>query len=149
MSAKCLMDLGAKKVTLAPENSLSNLKTLAANLEQKAEVIVYQDTPLFISESCPKAAVSGKCSGKPNCNFGQIHGTRTIKIESEKLGKFIIVSSNCRTTVISEEPFNIIKKIPELKKSGAVNFRVDFVNRIYNPGEVAEVMETAQKMAEK
>jgi putative protease len=133
-AAQSLFALGCQKVALSPESSIENLKALSKLLDEKAEVIAYQDTPLFISESCPKAAVDGKCPPNSPCNFGE------IKIESGKLGKFIIVSNNCRTVVVSEEPFGIFGKIRGLRMAGAVNFRVDFINRKYGPREIIETL---------
>jgi putative protease len=134
LSAKVLFELGCQKVTLAPENSIENLKSLAGILGERAEVIAYHDTPLFISESCPKAAIGGKCPRGSPCDFGE------IKVESSKLGRFIIVSDNCRTTVVSEEPFEIFGRLKELERAGAVNFRVDFINRNYPPKKAIDVI---------
>jgi len=134
VAAEALFELGCQNVTLSPENSVGNLKSLAGILGEKAEIIIFQDTPLFISESCPKAAVAGGCKGNPSCDFGE------VKIESGKLGKFIITSNNCRTVVISEEPFEIFGKLKELKKAGVVNFRIDFVNRKYRPEEAIKTI---------
>jgi len=143
LAAKNIFSLGIQKVTLAPENSLENLKELSRILGEKSEAIIHQDTPLFISESCPKAAMGGRCRGEPSCDFGQ------ITVESEKLGKFIIVSDNCRTVVVDEEAFDMIDKIREMKKSGASKFRLDFINKSYRPAETAEILETVRMMVEK
>ncbi|MGC9311031.1 MAG: DUF3656 domain-containing U32 family peptidase, partial [Candidatus Aenigmatarchaeota archaeon] len=138
MAAESLFALKAKKVTLSPENSLENMKALCGALGQKAEVIVYQDTPLFISENCPGAAVSG-CPGKGKCNF------RGMSLTSKKLGNFTAISRNCRTAVISAKPLDLRKRAGEISGFGGAGIRLDFINRAYSPLEMAGIFRSVQK----
>ncbi|MDD5134848.1 MAG: hypothetical protein PHP01_05505, partial [Phycisphaerae bacterium] len=57
VAAEQVLALGATRLTLSPEDDGANLRRLLAMLGNKAEVVVYQDTPLMISEACVFPAV--------------------------------------------------------------------------------------------
>ena len=64
-----LRELGLSKHTLSPEDDRDNLHTL---FNEDADVIIYQDTPLFTSETCVWANMKNTCTGRNRCGFKQI-----------------------------------------------------------------------------
>ena len=69
LSAMKLRELGFCRHTLSPEDDKENLQTL---FSLDADVIVYQDTPLFTSETCLWANRKRSCPGKNQCGFTQV-----------------------------------------------------------------------------
>ena len=59
--------MGVRRFALSPEDGLANLRSLLAEFGPQAVLIVYQDTPLFLAESCAYANLIGGCPGKANC----------------------------------------------------------------------------------
>ncbi|MDZ4198474.1 MAG: U32 family peptidase, partial [Kiritimatiellia bacterium] len=51
-AARQALDLGATRFTLSPEDGIDNMRELLTAFGPQATLIVYQDTPLFICESC-------------------------------------------------------------------------------------------------
>ena len=96
-------------------------------------VIVYQDTPLFLAESCAYANLIGGCPGKANCRFESMdmvssHGERVTALDY-----------HCRTIVLNQGPFCLSTRLDDLAKAGAVSLRADFAYRRYEPGEVRDL----------
>ncbi len=80
-AAQQLLDLGVSRFVLSPEDGLDNMRSLLAEFGPRAVVVVYQDTPQFIAESCAYANLIGGCPGKANCRFESMemvssHGER-------------------------------------------------------------------------
>jgi hypothetical protein len=122
---------GLQKVTLSVEDGLENLKQLLP--DQGLVVVVYQDTPLFISETCPYAGLSGGCPGRTNCLFSEMELVSAFGDQLLAMGK------NCRTVIINKEPFCLASRLRELAAIGAVNLRADFIHRRYPPEEFAQI----------
>jgi hypothetical protein len=93
-------------------------------------VIVYQDTPLFLAESCAYANLIGGCPGKANCSFEQMDMTSSF-------GETVTaLDYHCRTIVLNQGPFCLSNRLDDLAKAGARNVRADFIYRKYEPEEV-------------
>ena len=131
-AAKQVMDMGASRFTLSPEDGRDNMEQLLAEFGAKATVIVYQDTPLFISESCVRATTE-PCPGKAKCSF------ETTELVSSHGDDVIAVNRDCRTILISKEPFCLGARLRDLDEAGASSLRADFINRPYKPSEVVEL----------
>lgn len=131
-AARQIMDMGATRFTLSPEDGLDNMELLLAEFGAKATVIVYQDTPLFISESCVRAS-STPCPGKSKCSFEK------LDLVSSHGDDVIAVNRDCRTILINKEPFCLANRLGDLKSAGAISLRADFINRPYKPSEVVEL----------
>ena len=71
-AAAQLFAMGARHVTLSPEDGLDNMRELLKKLGERAVVVVYQDTPLYIAETCPVASLNGECSGPSRCPFKEL-----------------------------------------------------------------------------
>jgi putative protease len=128
-----LRAMGVSRFALSPEDGLANVRSLLAEFGPRAVLIVHQDTPLFLAESCAYANLIGGCPGKANCRFESMemvsaHGERVTALDY-----------HCRTIVLNRGPFCLSGRLPDLAAAGAVSLRVDFVYRPYEPQAVAEL----------
>jgi len=130
LAALQLLDLGVTRFALSPEDGLGNLGSLLAEFASNAVVIVHQDTPLFLAESCAYANLIGGCPGKANCKF------ESMEMVSHHGEKVTALDYHCRTIVLNQGPFCLSTRLPELAQAGAALLRADFVYRPYQPDEV-------------
>ena len=110
-SVEFLLSLGAKRITISPEDSKENIESLANAFGLNLDLLVYGDVPLFISDNC-----LGDCK---NC-----HSTDTVIIR------------NCRHYVMGKNPFCIVNKIDDLKVR---NLRIDFCYKQYSAETVRNI----------
>ena len=132
-SVRALLDSGFGRITLSPEDDGENLGELLASHGDVLTLVVYQDTPLFISESCPLAALAGRCPGPERCeverlSLRSIHGNRVE-----------VSLCDCRSVVTSDTPFCLAHRIPELLVRGLSRVRADFITRSYSAAEIRAV----------
>ncbi|MFA5203543.1 MAG: U32 family peptidase [Lentisphaeria bacterium] len=132
-AARALADLGAAAVTLSPEDGRDNLAGLLAALRERAELPVYQDTPLFLAESCVYANLAGACPGPDRCGF------RSMTLEHPKGGRFLARPEGCRTVLVADTPFCLGGRLDELARAGARRFRAEFAHRSYAPADALAV----------
>jgi hypothetical protein len=132
LAAEALTSLGVSRFALSPEDGLANLRSLLAEHRERATVIVYQDTPLFVAESCAYANLFGGCPGKANCKF------ESMEMESSHGERVTALDYHCRTIVLNQGPFCLSTRLGELRKAGAINLRADFIYRSYNAVEVRD-----------
>jgi hypothetical protein len=130
LAARQVFAMGSRRFTLSPEDGLANIRPLLAEFGAKAVLIVYQDTPLFLAESCAYANLIGGCPGKANCSF------ESMEMVSAHGEKVTALDYHCRTIVLNQGPFCLSPRLGELAKAGAVSLRADFVYRKYEPEEV-------------
>ncbi len=135
LSAMKLRELGFCRHTLSPEDGKENLERL---FSPNSDVIVYQDTPLFTSETCIWANMKRSCPGKGRCGFNQ------VMLENEYGDRFVAIDENCKTVVIGERPFSITHLIPNLIESGQKDFRVDLCYKDYTPEMIEEIFTAIQ-----
>ncbi len=134
LAARQLVSMGIERFTLSPETDRHTLLSLARQFPEQSTLIVYQDTPLFISENCALAAMSGRCPAGPDCRGSE---RDWISASGENVR---LVQQGCRTILISHTPFCLSGRIKELRASGARHFRADFVWRQYEPSEVRGIL---------
>jgi putative protease len=132
LAARELLRWGVSRFALSPEDGVENLRSLLAEFAQQAVVIVYQDTPLFLAESCAYANLIGGCPGKANCKF------ESMQMVSSHGEKVTALDYHCRTIVLNQGPFCLSPRLAELAKVGAKQLRADFVYRPYAAEEVRE-----------
>lgn len=125
------MEMGAERVTLSPEDGGANLAGLLRRFGERLTVVMYQDTPLFISENCPDAALAGACPGTAACRAG---GREVV---AAKGGRYRLCSRGCRSVLIGRSPFSLAPFLKDLQAAGACRFRADFIHRPYAPDEAA------------
>jgi len=124
LSAMKLRELRFTRHTLSPEDEKENLQTL---FSANADVIIYQDVPLFTSETCIWANMKRTCPGINRCGFKQ------VIVENEYGDRFMAVNEACKTVVIGERPFSITHLIPKLLDAEQKDFRIDLCYRDYTP----------------
>jgi len=132
LAARQLLQMGVSRFALSPEDGIKNLRALLAEFGPRAVLIVHQDTPLFVAESCAYANLIGGCPGKANCQF------ESMDMVSSHGEKVTALDYHCRTIVLNQGPFCLSTKLPELASAGAVSLRADFIYRAYSPAEVRE-----------
>jgi hypothetical protein len=125
-----LMDMGALTFTLSPEDGLENMRALLGEFGERAAVIAYQDTPLFLSASCARANLAGRCPGKAACPD---EVTRLVRPGGEAV---LAVQDRCLTAVIGERPLALAGRLADLRRAGAVRLRAEFIWRPYAAEEV-------------
>ncbi len=130
LSAMKLRELGFCRYTLSPEDDKENLQTLST---ADADVIIYQDTPLFTSETCVWANMKGVCPGRNRCGFKQ------IVLENEHGDRFTVIDEACKTVVIGEKSFSIIHCIQKLLEAGQRDFRIDLCYKDYTPEVIQDI----------
>jgi putative protease len=129
-----LREMGVSRVTLSVEDGLANMARLLPDLGTWATVVVYQDTPLFISESCPYAILKGGCPDPASdCRF------ESMELRSSHGGEVEAINDHCRTVVIGRRPFSLADRLEPLRHAGARQVRADFIHRSYTPFEVRDI----------
>ena len=122
-----VMEMGATRFVLSPEDSLGNMRPLLREFGARAVMIVHQDTPLFLAESCAYANLIGGCPGKANCRF------ESMEMISSYGEKVTAVDYHCRTIVLNKGAFCLAPRLRDIAEAGAISLRADFINRKYEP----------------
>jgi collagenase-like PrtC family protease len=125
LAAEQLLTMGVTRFALSPEDGLENMRSLLAEYGSKAVVIVHQDTPLFLAESCAYANLIGGCPGKANCRF------ESMEMISSYGERVTALDYHCRTIVLNDGPFYLGDHLPDLARAGAISLRADFIYRPY------------------
>ena len=132
-AAKVVVEMGAGRFVLSPEDGLENMSGIIGEFPEQAIVAVYQDTPLFISESCVMTSVTGECPGRGRCSFDE------MELVSSHGQTLVALNKSCRTVVVDTRPFSIGDRLEEIIAAGAKHLRASFINRSYEPEEVRRV----------
>jgi putative protease len=132
LAARQLCAMGVGRFALSPEDGLANVRPMFAEFGPRAVLIVYQDTPLFLAESCAYANLIGGCPGKANCRF------ESMEMISSHGEKVTALDYHCRTIVLNRGPFCLSSRLKELAAAGAVSLRADFIYRAYEPAVVRD-----------
>ncbi len=132
LAALQLTEMGVGGFALSPEDGLSNVRSLLAEFADRAAVIVYQDTPQFLAESCAYANLIGGCPGKANCSF------ESMEMTSSHGERVTALDYHCRTIVLNRGPYCLSRRLGDLAAAGARRLRADFVYRNYDPAEVRD-----------
>lgn len=133
-----LRSMGVTRFALSPEDGIGNIRSLLAEHGPAAVLIVYQDTPLFLAESCAYANLIGGCPGKANCSFEK------MEMVSSSGEKVQALDYHCRTIVLNHGPFCLSPRLHELASAGAESLRADFIYRPYEPEEVRRIWRTVR-----
>ena len=132
LAAEQLTSMGVTRFALSPEDGLANMRMLLAEHGARAVVIVYQDTPLFLAESCAYANLIGGCPGKANCKF------ESMEMVSSFGERVTALDYHCRTIVINDGAFCLSEHLPDLARAHAISLRADFVYRSYDAKDVRD-----------
>lgn len=153
-AAAMLFAQGLGRVTASPEDCRENLRALLPALGARLQVILYQDTPLFTAEACPKSALwrfkaapgggrDGEKSGEQGAGHCACDGA-PARLVNGRGQEYLALSRRCRTTVISAEPYCVSGFLEELRSFGLAAARVDFVNRAYASAAARAVWDAAR-----
>lgn len=134
-TARSWLEQGVSRVTLSIEDGEANLREILREFANNSDVVVYQDTPLFTSESCVHANMLGHCPGKANCDFKQMEMT------GPDGRKYLAVDRWCRSIILNDAAYCLSEQVRELEKMGAHRFRLDFINRAYEPKQIQQICE--------
>lgn len=138
-AARQLREMGVRRVTLSPEDNAPNISALLARLGPAASVLVYEDTPLFVSESCPYANLSGGCPGPSRCTF------TGMELTSSHGGKALVVNDRCRSVTLNAIPFNLSSRLADLRQAGARSLRVHLLHRARSPIEARDLWRSIRR----
>jgi hypothetical protein len=125
-AARAVLETGASFFVVSPETPKPD--ELFRAFPTQATAVIYQDPPLFVSESCPYAALEGKC---------QKCGGNRSEVLTSRYGTFVSVMKNCRHFLLGENPR--IKK-QEMIKAGASRLRIEFMYRYEKPEQRMEIL---------
>ncbi len=126
-----LMALGADSFTLSPEDGLANQASLLAEWGARAVLLVYQDTPLFISEAAPDLAADSAKAPAPS--------PERLDLLSSFGDSLSVIKRGSRTIVYNSRPFCLAARLERLQAAGAVALRADFMMRAYRPEQVQDI----------
>ena len=132
-AARQTFEMGSGGFVLSPEDTFENMKRLLAEFGDRATVIVYQDTPLFISETCATANAEGHCLGGESCQNVE------RDVVSSAGERVTLIQRKCRTYAVGRAPYCLARRLDVLREAGARRFRADFIVRQYEPAEVRRI----------
>ena len=135
-SAAELLDGGLTGFTLSPEDTVANMCAVLRRAGERACVVVYQDTPLFISESCPRVHREAGCPGPRRCTLEE------DALTSRAGEEVIVVRRGCRAVTLHRKPLCLAGHLDALRTAGARRLRVDLAWRRYTPGAARAIWRT-------
>ena len=124
-AAAAAQELGASRITLAVEDTLSNLKNMALGAPLPVVFVVYQDVPLFTSAVCIRDNSCADCSHQP----------QWIALSRDGQS-YQALSKDCQTTVFEAKAFSAAAEAREIR---ADFYRADFCSKPYTPHQVSEI----------
>ena len=130
LAARQVLEMGAVRVTLSPEDDFENMRGLLAGFGDRTTVVLYQDPPLFVSENCVMAAGTARCPACDGCRDAE---SSMVSAGGERVR---VIQRGCRTILTNEVGLDLSRRLEALSRAGAVSVRADFINRHYRPEEV-------------
>jgi putative protease len=123
---------GLSSVALSPEDGRDNLAALLAGDAARSDVPVYEDVPLFLSET--RACAIGGGTAPSECGR-----SCELPLVSSKGGATLQICRRGRMALLNRSPFCLAGRLDELRALGARRFRAAFVWRPYEPAEVRDL----------
>ena len=124
-----LRERGVFRCTVAPEDTPENVAELARRMPFGLVWPIHCDPPLFISESCPRAAQTGHCPGPAACDF------REQAYRSNTGERILTVNRNCRFYTLMATP-----RIRPLPPELPLVPRADFLYRAWTPPALRDAL---------
>ncbi len=122
MVCKC----GGNRVTLAVEDTFSNIKNMAMISSLPVAMVVYQDVPLFTSAVCIRDNLCKDCNREK----------KWIKLEQN--GKvYEALSENCQLMLFDKRAYCVASEAKNVK---ADFYRADFVYKDYTAEDVVAIL---------
>src|SRR5262245_26246697 len=113
LAAQQVLAMGATRFALSPEDGIANWRSLLGEFADRAVLVVHQDTPLFIAESCAYANLIGGCPGKANCRF------ESMEMVSSHGERVTALDYHCRTIVLNQGPYCLSTRLKDVAQAGA------------------------------
>lgn len=132
-AAQQVLALGARQFVLSPEESWFDPAPLLAEFPDQAVVFVYGDVPLFVSENCPVAGLTGRCDAHGKC------GDEELVLRSQGGERVRLVRNQCRAYTLMEPPLDRSAQISGYLRAGARTFRAEFMYRKHDPFTVLSI----------
>ena len=120
-------ETGAARVTLAVEDTLTNIKDLAHCAPLPVVMVVYQDVPLFTSAVCIRENSCRECDRRPQWTGLRYDGRR-----------YQALSENCGTMLFADRPFAAAREAADVR---ADFYRADFCYKSYTPEKINSIMQ--------
>ncbi len=127
-------EIGAGQVTLALEDTKSNMSQIIKAAPLKTTLIVYQDVPLFKSVGCIR---NNDCKVCPR-------GDKWYDLSYDSR-RFKALSRDCQTLVFDAKPYCIAAAAADLRPD---YWRMDFTYVPYSADKVAEIVERLQNFTD-
>ncbi len=119
-------EMGARRVTLSPEDTLENMKDLASYSPLPIVLPAYTDPVLFISANCIRENPCSSCDRQRKQWDIQLKGKT-----------YQVVSQNCQASVYADKALCMIKEAQEIHPDF---IRIDFVGKTYTAEEVQKII---------
>jgi putative protease len=120
---------GLTSVTLSPEDGRDNMADVLAGAADLADVPLYEDVPLFISET--RACAIDRDLAPSTCGR-----TCEVPLVSSKGDETLQLCRCGRTVLLHRAPLCRAGRLDDLRSLGARRFRAAFAWRRYEPAEV-------------
>jgi putative protease len=132
VAARQVLEMGAARFCLSPEDGGANLRELVAEFGPRILVPVFLDVPLFISETCPWRATD-------RCSTCAPRGCRSAEriLVSGRGERVVVGRREGRSVTVADRPLNWARHVPDLVAAGARWLRADFSWRPRDASEVA------------
>lgn len=137
---KALVRLGAKRIVLARECTLAEIKTIRANIPQNIELEAFVHGAMCISYS-GRCLLSNYLTGRESNRGECVQACRWEYFISEKNrmdDKYPIQQDERGTYILNSKDLNMIEHLNELKDAGICSFKIE--GRMKSPYYVANVV---------
>ena len=125
-AVKLSKEMGAKRIAFSVEDTEVNILTLNDNSILPTTLVVYQDTPLFISANCIRSHSCSQCNQQDKWFDLKKDGVR-----------YKALSRNCQLILLGDKPFSCVKIASKIKPDF---YRADFCYKKYTPSQVKNIM---------
>ena len=125
-SAKVFADMGAKRIVLARELSLRQIKAMHAALGDSIELEAFAHGAMCISYS-GRCLLSNYMTGRPSNHGACVQACRwryTIK-EEDTNGEYPIEEDERGTYILNSKDMNMISHLKEMKDAGIVSIKIE------------------------
>lgn len=126
-TAKMLYDLGAKRVVLAREMSLEEIRELRAHMPSDLEIEAFVHGAMCVSFS-GRCLLSNYFTGKRDANRGECAQPCRWKyalMEEKRPGEYYPISEDGGTYILNSRDMCMIEHIPELLDAGITSFKIE------------------------
>jgi len=132
----------ANCVTLSTECNMDNIKDILKNYQSKpnVEVLVYGNIELMLMKYCPLNTI---VNNNQVCSVCKNNKKYYIKDRNNMMYRLENNHLTHSTTILNCNKTNLIENIPELKKYGVTNYRIELLDE--NKEETKELIERVKK----